>query len=282
MLLVVDAVAVAQFAAGQQVGVAAAANGEGLRAQHHAAAHHPGAELTPAHSHDPVDAAGLAAAAMDGGELLQVLEKAVAHQHQAPGSRLTVRRQHGRARRRPGRAGVVAPGEERAGHDVPGMLIGRLLRLLGARVLRLVLVDRRLLRGRVALGGSRGRRRDQRHDQHVRSERDELRMHPHDSRKKGRTACTCTPGESSDQMRRGNGARESSGGGRISSTRPTRVKATTGWSSRGGAGASSAAIGVDRSGAPSLASVCERQRCAGPGLRTGDWRLATGDCDPVC
>ncbi len=84
------------------------------------------------------------AAAMDRRELLQVLDEAVAHEHQTPRTRLPVRRQHRRPRRRPGRAGVIASREEGAGHHVSGVRIGRRFVLVrGWRGRRLVLRVRR-------------------------------------------------------------------------------------------------------------------------------------------
>ena len=130
MLAVVDRLAVALLARGEQVGIAAARDGERLEAEHAAERQSPAREGPLRHAHEPVDAAALVGPAI--ARLVQELDKGVEVPHQLPAGSPPVPRVDRRRFRQPTGAGALA---RHGGHVVP--LMRRLWRLVpGVIVLR--------------------------------------------------------------------------------------------------------------------------------------------------
>src|SRR5262249_52172963 len=86
MLAIMHGVAGAQLSGGQPIGITARADRQRLRAEHRAKLE--AAWPDPAHrmSHQPVDAAGLAAGMVFRTDLVEVLHEQLAVQHQLPAS----------------------------------------------------------------------------------------------------------------------------------------------------------------------------------------------------
>ncbi len=116
VLAIMNRVAIAQLARGQEIGITAAANGRRLQADHRAEAEAPGTQLAAGHHHQPVDAAGLTRSAVRIGLLVQVLEKGVAVKHPLPLTRAAMQRIHLRGGWQPGRAGPLGRGKEARRH----------------------------------------------------------------------------------------------------------------------------------------------------------------------
>src|SRR5690349_21373233 len=102
MLEVMDCFVLAEFAARQQIRVAAAANRPGLETDHAAQAKMTSADIPVGHTHEPVDAAELRVTAI--ASLLEVLQEHIPMSHQRPRASLTMNRVHGRLVGQPGRS----------------------------------------------------------------------------------------------------------------------------------------------------------------------------------
>jgi hypothetical protein len=99
MLPIVDPRTVADFAAGQQVGIAAAANRPRFDADHRDGGEGAGTEIVTRFGHQPVDAAPLPCAAR--AAVVEELHERIAVEHQRPASERPVRGVHRRLTRQP-------------------------------------------------------------------------------------------------------------------------------------------------------------------------------------
>src|SRR3989442_1201801 len=92
VLSIVNPLAVAPFAAGEQIGIPARANGPGFRAEHTVDHHVTLAGLSVCHAHDPVGAPETVIAAVAG--FMKKLEEDVLVRHELPWAALPVDRIH--------------------------------------------------------------------------------------------------------------------------------------------------------------------------------------------